>query len=502
MSTRLFRASLAAATLLAAAGWCPPAGAKPPDLPMKTEDDCKEPPAPDDGPHGSLTIGFDVLRGGITFQVQSTEECQDTRDCTGFVPAPGVLPCLQPFVGLPVPTVSFSVEDKGGTEESSDEDPFVSMPLLPCVPPCWGGPDSGANERRDAREDIWSPFWYMYQGADTDPGEKGPKSEGPETTCPYLKERAEEKKPEPVDPAELENSVLEKLDQLEVAGRLLRLADYYRSRGDTAAACQLYRKVQRLCPGSRYDRMAASRLGELFAAPPEEKGDSPPPQPEDGPDNPAEPEQSFAHPLPAIDPEVAAALEKVLAGAADPLPAKLVILREEKDKADGQEPPALPWPGGLPPVAFPSLLVEAEDPDLAARDGEEAEEPGQPAEPAPDLNAVLREVIEAVGSGVSIDIDSSREDCLRAACEVEVGGVEFKLIWSDTGQRLAVVRLLPEACPDLRAVERAHSDWVIEWIQALSGNGDYDSAPPQAEPWSFDAQEWEDEDDVELPLLF
>jgi hypothetical protein len=179
------------------------------------------------------------------------------------------------------------------------------------------------------------------------------------------------------------------------------------------------------------------------------------------------------------------------------LSAKLVVLAEDQASGETQEDVSGAWFSGLPPVSFPSLLNEGENTEAAR--AEEENEDSPPRGPQPELNGVLREVLEAVRERASVDIDSSRADGLRIQCELEVGGMEFKVVWGESGQRYAVVRLLPEACPDLRAVQRTHNDMIIDWIQSLSGNGDYSLNTASEEPDYIDlVDELEDADSSEI----
>ncbi len=72
---------------------------------------------------------------------------------------------------------------------------------------------------------------------------------------------AGEEKAEPVD--SVEGSVLEKLDELDKAGRLYADAEVLMHEGRVDEACSLYEEVRRLVPGHRFAEMAADRLGDL-----------------------------------------------------------------------------------------------------------------------------------------------------------------------------------------------------------------------------------------------
>jgi hypothetical protein len=212
-----------------------------------------------------------------------------------------------------------------------------------------------------------------------------------------------------------------------------------------------------------------------------------------------EDEALLVPPLPELDPKIVEALEKVLADCPDPLSARLVVLDvtqlDEKQGTDNkqEDPPVDGWAVGVPAVEIPSLLEELDDTDSSART-EEEEDNGDA--PLPDLGRVLGEVVDSIREGACVDLDSAAEQGLRAQVEMQIGGVDFKLLYDESGIHCAVVRLLPEACPDLRARQRAANDAFIEWITLGSGSGDY-AAPRQKNEERPDLR---DEDDEEPEL--
>jgi hypothetical protein len=190
-------------------------------------------------------------------------------------------------------------------------------------------------------------------------------------------------------------------------------------------------------------------------------------------------EDQPSRPSPAVDPNLVNALEQTLNNTADPLPARMVVLPGEQGPGQAGEDMSAAWPVIPAQVDAPSLLDEPVDEDATP----EAEE--DTPEPAQDMNAVLREVIQAVRGGVCMEIDNSTEDGLLSQCEIQVGGVEVKLIWSETGCcHCAVVRLLPEACNDLGAVQRALDQQVIEWIESMNAIQETKPTRVQGEPSS------------------
>jgi hypothetical protein len=88
----------------------------------------------------------------------------------------------------------------------------------------------------------------------------------PETTCPYLRCQQAAKAAAPAQAAEPSTTVLENLRKLEEAQAAYQEAEAHRHKGQTESACQCYDKARKLCPGSRYDRLAAAHLKQLQAA--------------------------------------------------------------------------------------------------------------------------------------------------------------------------------------------------------------------------------------------
>jgi type II/III secretion system protein len=92
---------------------------------------------------------------------------------------------------------------------------------------------------------------------------KEDKPQPAQATCPYLKAQAA-KKAAPEAPASAAPcSVQENLEKLERARKEYLQAEFYRRTGHPKSAYFIYKHVQDLCPGSRYDKMACARLEEL-----------------------------------------------------------------------------------------------------------------------------------------------------------------------------------------------------------------------------------------------
>jgi hypothetical protein len=85
----------------------------------------------------------------------------------------------------------------------------------------------------------------------------------PGLTCPYLKPQSAGKPPADAD--RLERGVLDNLEKLEEARRVYRKAERHTEAGEWEQARACYERVQALCPGSRYDELAAAGLRDVAA---------------------------------------------------------------------------------------------------------------------------------------------------------------------------------------------------------------------------------------------
>lgn len=95
--------------------------------------------------------------------------------------------------------------------------------------------------------------------------ESHPNPSAVEYTCPYLQQKAAEKKAPAAAPTEQLGDALGNLEKLGEARKAYRQATYYRHHGDPGMALYRYDMVRRLCPGSRYDRMATKHVEQLKA---------------------------------------------------------------------------------------------------------------------------------------------------------------------------------------------------------------------------------------------
>jgi hypothetical protein len=83
--------------------------------------------------------------------------------------------------------------------------------------------------------------------------------------CPYLRESCMRKKQSPTEAVSLPGSVLENLDKLTQAQVLWGQAEGCLRQGDYGTACSYYARIQKLCPGSSYERMATEQLSVFHA---------------------------------------------------------------------------------------------------------------------------------------------------------------------------------------------------------------------------------------------
>jgi tetratricopeptide (TPR) repeat protein len=237
MSVRLPTACVIPAALFAA-GWCLPAAAKPPDLPVKEQIVC-EPPAPpepeEDGLHAQAQreTARRTLRCCLLFAAHpllTLLPVDEWLEADGDDVAPGEIP-----VGAGVLTDGF----RFGVDFNTGEG--LAGHIVP----------DSVQEKRAS-----------------------------DTACPYLRQQAAGAgKPA----AEVPGDPLDNLRKLEEARKLLRQADFFRRVGHPDAARFYYGLVHRLCPGSRYDEVATARLSRLSAGAAQGIGDEEEGQPPEQP---------------------------------------------------------------------------------------------------------------------------------------------------------------------------------------------------------------------------
>jgi hypothetical protein len=255
-----------------------------------------------------------------------------------------------------------------------------------------------------------------------------------EMTCPYLRQQAAEKHMAATDEGNPDRSALENLKSLETAHHLCRQADHYRRTGHPTAAAELYRRVQRLCPGSHYAQMATDRLLEI------EK------QPETAPAaTETVPPLSKGNPPPEH-------------------PQRWVVLRPQMPETEDT------------PAVDPTL----EDPDpTVVPEQEEAGLDDEAGQPAPEWNENFLRLLEDLPGGVSWEFDDSREDGLRAECEIEVAGVNIRLTWNQPGVPLPALEVIHAPEDSSAESQEAAPEWLNEWLESLE---DSPFSEPAAKP--------------------
>jgi hypothetical protein len=212
--------------------------------------------------------------------------------------------------------------------------------------------------------------------------------------CPYQPRQAAG----PDTCAGWNRGVLDNLRNLEKARLLSKQAELDLARGRPGQACLCYEEVQRLCPGSRFDREAAARLHAL-------------------------------HTAWAAAPDVGDAEEQESPEAWKPRPAE-----------------AIPAPRCVPQDGNCVLYVPARArsaTELVGRvEGTGAAEEEQDAAPAAarSLCDVARQVLQALDANVCAESAGPR---LR--CNVQVGGAQLLFTWGKDGR--AAVRLELTAGP-------------------------------------------------------
>lgn len=190
-------------------------------------------------------------------------------------------------------------------------------------------------------------------------------------------------------------------------------------------------------------------------------------------DNAPESDAALRPELPAVDPKVVDALERVLAQSGEPISSKLVIIADEP-VANGEqvEEPISQWPYLSTDVQMPSLFVPMLNPQSLQEDEDDGGEEENPMDddlsPVSSLNEMLRDAVEVLQQGGCIEVDDSKHGCLRFRCQSQVGCIECQLFQDDTGHGYMTLKLT-DVPGDLRAAQRKHNQQVIDWIDEVGG---------------------------------
>jgi tetratricopeptide (TPR) repeat protein len=227
-------------------------------------------------------------------------------------------------------------------------------------------------------------------------------------------------------------------------------------------------------PEEAQEPEAGATDGEVIPPPQLEGEDTEvmPPADESPPDT--GPQALVQPPLPRVDPAIVDALEKVLRESGDPTIPKLVIEVDEP-AADEQADPVSTWPYvPLETDVPPSLLVDPGDDDLALEEDEDDAPSAEGMARAfidDHLEEMLRDTLDALRQHVCCDVDIDGPNGPRGRVNFQIGGMQFTLVCDGWGHRLVVVRLTPEASGDLRALQEAHNDRVLHWIELMNSGG-------------------------------
>jgi hypothetical protein len=233
--------------------------------------------------------------------VDPNVECRERgpKDRTG-----GVLPDCVPELYAEPGYLLFGVDLNPPAEAPEDEDPFAVL-VLEFAPPSFGLLDLDAGEEGapsfslspllgDLADELYLKMLLPTladvsevslgqllallparqtatpdRGDDPPGADRAPESFCPplpkftDSTCPYLQRTAPNPEAMSPDAGTDPDSVSENLEKLNRAHALYRKAEQRRRAGLPGDASVLYELVRRLCPGSRYDHLAARGLRKL-----------------------------------------------------------------------------------------------------------------------------------------------------------------------------------------------------------------------------------------------
>ncbi|HEV3257700.1 MAG TPA: hypothetical protein VG013_12515 [Gemmataceae bacterium] len=244
-------------------------------------------------------------------------------------------------------------------------------------------------------------------------GDENVESEDPSAltpdqyTCPYLRQKAMEKQHPQVEPAE-PATLLENLEKLEQAEKILREGERYDRQGKPELARDCYERVQQLCPGSRYDRTATARLRKL-------------------------PADFFS----GFDPGPSGACRDKAKAAGSSCDGHADVYHD------------LPW--------VDPKIVEGVEEMLLDEIGDQLR-----PESAAELEGTLEGVVGVIGlfqGGACLEIDNSRFHRLRAQCAIAAGGLMIRFV-ADEGTlgQCCIVRFLPSPLGDVCTPSLSHQD--------------------------------------------
>jgi hypothetical protein len=170
--------------------------------------------------------------------------------------------------------------------------------------------------------------------------------------------------------------------------------------------------------------------------------------------------------LPAIDPKIVDALQKVLNESANPTVPRLIIHVEDQPAAEEQEP-AVPSEWSIEPreEEIPRLLIDPVEDQMTITSEEESDEPKDLS--PEEWNALLREVIDAIRGGLSEEVEINAV-LTGVPHREQFGDIGVEVTIGSGGEQYVRVSLSPEASGDLRAAQRAHNERILRWIESLN----------------------------------
>jgi hypothetical protein len=168
--------------------------------------------------------------------------------------------------------------------------------------------------------------------------------------------------------------------------------------------------------------------------------------------------------VPPVDPKVVDALHKALreTGCAD---TPRLILIESTQTQESEVDTVSEWP--LQPClsVIPSLFALAREPALQSGTEEEDELAPGPLLGSNDVTDWLREAIEALRKGQSVEVDDPK-DLSHAEARMTVAGASLTVLAGLDGTHFLVVALRPESTGDVRAIQRIFNERILRWITA------------------------------------
>lgn len=268
MSARLLSACGALTMLLLAGGWA--TTAKPPDLPAVPTDTCI--PLALGTPNGVLMLRLgNGPASGSTCVADGREQAPPAEPTSGSGCAAPSVPGEErphcPGSGSICGRVISECFDTTQQEEASDvciQDETEDEP--PIVDVTDSIRDAEVLDVMPLEAEVLEVMPKMTEKIEIQPRTTAPQTPSPSgCICPYLQQKAVQAPVQCYPESDLSGSVLDNLKKLKQAAKLYHKAQRLQKNGELEQACSCYEEIQQLCPGSRYDAMAAEKLQSIFA---------------------------------------------------------------------------------------------------------------------------------------------------------------------------------------------------------------------------------------------